>query len=58
LRQTCPARTDEDPIDLEIAKRILHQPNLFAEAVHLAQPPATANSDQSSSLDLLPAFLN
>jgi carboxyl-terminal processing protease len=58
LRKTCPARTEDDPIDLEVAKRLLHQPNLFAEAVHLAQPPATANSDQSSSLDLLPALLN
>lgn len=58
LRKTCPARMDDDPIDLEVAKRLLHQPSLFAEAVHLAQPPKAANSAQSSSLDLLPAYLN
>jgi carboxyl-terminal processing protease len=58
LRQTCPARTDEDPIDMQVAKRLLQQPNLFAEAVRLAQPPAVASGDQSSGLDLLPALIN
>lgn len=58
LRKTCPAETDDDPINLELAKRLLAQPALFSEAVHLAQPPATADGDQSSSLDLLPAYLN
>jgi len=58
LRATCPAETNDDPVNLELAKRLLAQPTLFGEAVHLAQPPATADGDQSSSLDLLPAYLN
>lgn len=58
LRKTCPARTEDDPIDMQIAKRLLAQPSLFADAVRLAQPPAIATGDQSSGLDLLPALLN
>jgi len=58
LRKTCPARTEDDPIDMQVAERLLQQPALFATAVRLAQPPAMAEGDQSSSLDLLPALLN
>lgn len=39
LRKTCPAREQENPIDLEVALRIASTPDLFAGAVHLAEPP-------------------
>jgi len=58
LRKTCPARTDEDPVDMQVAERLLQQPSLFADAVRLAQPPAVAAGDQSSDLEFLPALIN
>ncbi|MET1028986.1 MAG: S41 family peptidase [Dongiaceae bacterium] len=51
LRKTCPARVDDDPIDMDVAERILHQPNLFTAAIRLAEPPANANSDPLSGTD-------
>ncbi len=38
LRKTCPARTGEAPIDLEVAHRLLERPGLFSAALDLAQP--------------------
>jgi carboxyl-terminal processing protease len=57
LRRTCPARHDSDPIDLETAMRILNRPTLFADALHLAQPPvqsASDNAQQQDELSVLP----
>ena len=48
LRNTCPARQTEEAIDMEVALKILDKPDLFAEAIHLAQPPQVSASDQSS----------
>jgi carboxyl-terminal processing protease len=39
LRKTCPAREQENPIDLEVAMRLVAAPEMFASAVHLAEPP-------------------
>jgi carboxyl-terminal processing protease len=38
LRKTCPARTDENPIDLEVARHLLERPVLFNAALYLAGP--------------------
>jgi carboxyl-terminal processing protease len=46
LRKTCPAREQENPIDLEIAKRLVSTPEMFASAVHLAEPPQLGQSGQ------------
>jgi carboxyl-terminal processing protease len=56
LRRTCPARHDTDPIDLETAIRILNRPTLFADALHLAQPPIQSASENShqDELSVLP----
>lgn len=48
LRNTCPARQTEEAIDMEVAMKILDKPDLFAEAIHLAQPPQVSASDQPS----------
>lgn len=53
LRRTCPARRAEDPVDLELALRLLDQPSLYASAVGLAQPPAAAQLDDAAEA-LLP----
>lgn len=39
LRKTCPARETENPIDLTVALRLVSTPDMFASAVHLAEPP-------------------
>jgi carboxyl-terminal processing protease len=52
LRKTCPARHEDDPIDLDTAIRILNRPTLFADALHLAVPPVQS-ANQSSSQDEL-----
>jgi carboxyl-terminal processing protease len=38
LRKTCPARTQESPLDLEVALRLLERPALFSAALDLAEP--------------------
>ena len=49
LRALCPARLTEEPIDMDVAMKILDKPELFADAVHLAQPPqVSANTDESN----------
>jgi carboxyl-terminal processing protease len=45
LRETCPARTEENPIDLDVAKRLVAETPLFASAVHLAEPPQLGQND-------------
>jgi carboxyl-terminal processing protease len=39
LRKTCPARQQENPVDLEVALRLVSAPEMFASAVRLAEPP-------------------
>lgn len=39
LRKTCPARSEENPVDLDVALRLVRVPEVYAEAVHLAEPP-------------------
>ncbi len=53
LRQSCPARKNEDPIDLELALKLIDQPNLYANAVDLADPPEDAQVDDAAEA-LLP----
>ncbi len=45
LRKICPARTEENPIDLDVAKRLVSEPALFASAVHLAEAPQIGQND-------------
>jgi carboxyl-terminal processing protease len=52
LRRTCPARHEDDPIDLETAMRILNRPTLFAGALHLAEPPVQSASERSYDTEL------
>ena len=40
LRKTCPARTEDSPVDLEVARRLLERPALFSAALDLAEPEA------------------
>jgi carboxyl-terminal processing protease len=47
LRKTCPAREQENPIDLEVALRLVSTPDMFASAVHLAEPPQLGQNDSS-----------
>lgn len=53
LRKTCPARQQENPIDLEVALRLVSTPDMFASAVHLAEPPQlgqNASDDEGAPL--------
>jgi carboxyl-terminal processing protease len=52
LRQTCPARKSEDPIDLELALKLIEQPSLYANAVELADPPKDAQVDDAAEAQL------
>jgi carboxyl-terminal processing protease len=52
LRKTCPARKSEDPIDLELALKLLGQPSLYANAVNLADPPDAAKVDDAAEAQL------
>ena len=45
LRKTCPAREQENPIDLEVAMRLVSTPDMFASAVHLAEPPQLGQTE-------------
>ncbi|MDY0885601.1 S41 family peptidase [Dongia soli] len=61
LRKTCPARTNDSPVDMEVAEHLLHQPTLFASAMRLAEPPSTAANDEQANDDipaLIPALVN
>jgi carboxyl-terminal processing protease len=49
LRKTCPAREQENPIDLEVALRLVSAPEMFASAVHLAEPPQLGQNEASDS---------
>jgi len=51
LRKTCPAREQENPIDLEVALRLVSTPDMFASAVHLAEPPQLGQNEQSDDED-------
>jgi len=51
LRKTCPAREQENPIDLEVALRLVSTPDMFASAVHLAEPPQLGQNDSSGVED-------
>ncbi len=53
LRKTCPARKNEDPVDLELALKLIQQPSLYQSAVNLADPPADAQVDDAAEA-LLP----
>lgn len=39
LRKTCPSREAENQVDLDVALRLLRAPEVYAAAVHLAEPP-------------------
>lgn len=39
LRKTCPAREQDNPMDVEVALRLVSTPDMFASAVRLAEPP-------------------
>ena len=52
LRRLCPARRAEDPVDLELALKLISQPSLYASAVGLAQPPAAAQLDDAAEAQL------
>ena len=45
LRKTCPARETENPIDLDIALKLVRAPEVYAQAVHLAEPPQLGLND-------------
>ncbi len=45
LRKTCPARETENPIDLEVALKLVRAPEEYADAVHLAEPPQLGQND-------------
>ncbi|HEX6118847.1 MAG TPA: S41 family peptidase [Dongiaceae bacterium] len=45
LRKTCPARQQQNPIDLQVALRLVSTPDMFASAVHLAEPPQLGQND-------------
>jgi carboxyl-terminal processing protease len=50
LRKTCPAREQENPVDLEVALRLISTPDMFASAVRLAEPPQLGlNQDDDES---------
>jgi carboxyl-terminal processing protease len=52
LRRICPARHEDDPIDLETAVRLLNRPALFAEALRLAEPPLQSASEGAYAREL------
>jgi carboxyl-terminal processing protease len=54
LRKTCPAREQENPIDLEVALRLVATPDMFASAVHLAEPPQLGQNGTSDDEDSAP----
>jgi carboxyl-terminal processing protease len=39
LRQTCPAQTNDNKLDIEVAKRLLADPTLYARTLHPAATP-------------------
>jgi carboxyl-terminal processing protease len=45
LRKTCPSRETENQVDLEIALRLVQTPEVYAAAVHLAEPPQLGLND-------------
>jgi carboxyl-terminal processing protease len=47
LRKTCPAREQENPVDLEVALRLLSTPETFASAVNLTEPPQLGQHEPS-----------
>ncbi len=54
LRKTCPAREQENPIDLEVALRLISTPEMFASAVHLAEPPQLGQNGSADDEDSAP----
>lgn len=48
LRAACPQRRTEDGLDMVLARRLLDNPTLYARAVHLADTPDVAFSDQQA----------
>lgn len=53
LRKTCPARETENPIDLEVALKLVRAPEVYAEAVHLAEPPQLGLNDTGDDAPVL-----
>ncbi len=54
LRKTCPAREQDNPLDVEIAVRLVSMPEMFASAVRLAEPPQLGLNSEDESLALTP----
>ena len=48
LRALCPVYKAERAIDLQVALRLLTQPNLYSKAVALAEPKADLPTAQSA----------
>ena len=48
IRALCPVYKAERAIDLEVALRLLTQPNLYGRAVALAAPKGYQSGDQSA----------
>ncbi len=48
LRETCPAREQDNPMDVEIALRLVSMPAMFASAVRLAEPPQLGLTEDDS----------
>jgi carboxyl-terminal processing protease len=58
LRRSCRARTDKPAIDMIVAERLLADPELFGEAVHvIARNPKLADDGAQSGLTRTPASL-
>ena len=50
LRKTCPARQQENPVDLEVALRLVSAPEMFASAVRLAEPPQLGQNQDDGNV--------
>ncbi|WP_162917179.1 S41 family peptidase [Dongia deserti] len=52
LRKACPAREQDNPVDLEVALRLVSTPDMFASAVRLAEPPQLGlnHDDENTAL--------
>lgn len=52
LRKTCPARQQENPLDLDVALKLVSAPEMFASAVRLAEPPQLGLNHDDESVAL------
>jgi carboxyl-terminal processing protease len=50
LRRSCPERLGDHAIDMTVAERLLADPDLFSQAVHVITPTATLAADASGTV--------